>query len=79
MHQNENPIPEQQISNTKIKVLSQARAIKNKMKQLANEIEKITAVPAHSNGTEYVQPLTTRQQTWRDKFSDTVPDTFAPP
>jgi hypothetical protein len=48
------------------------------MKQLANEIEKVTAVHAHSNGTEYVQPLTTRQQTWRDEFPDTVPEAFAP-
>jgi hypothetical protein len=37
------------------------------MKQLANEIEKITDVHAHSNGTEYVKLLTTRQQSGHDK------------
>jgi hypothetical protein len=48
------------------------------MKQLANEIEKITDVPAHSNGTEYVKLLTTRHQSGHDKFPNTVPEAFAP-
>jgi hypothetical protein len=53
-------------------------AIRNEMWQLTKVSQKEKVVPALESQT-YVELLTTRQQTGRDKFSDTVPKAFAPP
>jgi hypothetical protein len=70
----------QQILDKKVKIPSPTvhQANRNEMWQLIenNQTEKV--VPAPESRTS-VEPLKTRQKTRRDKFSETVPKTFAPP
>jgi hypothetical protein len=70
----------QQILDKVVKNLFPAtlQAVKNEIRQLKenNQTEKV--VPAPECRTS-VKPLTTRQKTGRDKFSETIPKAFAPP
>jgi hypothetical protein len=65
----------QQTVDLKIKTLSSTvNAIRYEMWQPIGNGHTEIVVPSRTN----VEPLITKQQTWRDKFSDTVPKTFAP-
>ncbi|MDR1582971.1 MAG: hypothetical protein LBS55_06895 [Prevotellaceae bacterium] len=71
----------QQILDKKVKILSPAilHAIKNETRQKIENRQAEKVVPAPESRTS-VEPKTTGQQTTgRDKFSETVPRTFAPP
>jgi hypothetical protein len=68
----------QQIFDREIKISSSLQAIRNETWQLIENSQTEKVVPAPESRMN-VKPLTTTQQTWRDKFSETVPKAFAPP
>jgi hypothetical protein len=71
--------PAQQILNKEIKnPSSPVNAIRNEMRQLTEISQTKKVVPALESRTN-IEPLTTEQQTGREKFSDTAPKAFAPP
>ncbi|MDR0681672.1 MAG: hypothetical protein LBG15_07495 [Dysgonamonadaceae bacterium] len=71
----------QQILDKEVKILSPAilQAIKNDTRQMIENRKAEKNVPAPESRTSFETPTTRRQKTWRDKFSETVPKTFAPP
>jgi hypothetical protein len=69
----------QQILNKETKnPFSPVNAIRNEMRQLTEISQTKKVVPALESRTN-IEPLTTEQQTGREKFSDTAPKAFAPP
>ncbi|MDR1341611.1 MAG: hypothetical protein LBK58_16410 [Prevotellaceae bacterium] len=69
----------QQILNKETKnPSSPVSAIRNEMRQLTEISQTKKVVPALESQTN-IEPLTTEQQTWREKFSDIAPKAFAPP
>ncbi|MDR1584497.1 MAG: hypothetical protein LBS55_14800 [Prevotellaceae bacterium] len=70
----------QQILDKKVKILSPAilHAIKNETRQMIENRQAERSVPAPECRTSET-PKTRQQKTGRDKFSDAVPKTFAPP
>jgi hypothetical protein len=57
---------------------SPVNAIRNEMRQPTENSQTESSVPATESRTS-INPLTIRQQTGRDKFSEIVPKAFAPP
>jgi hypothetical protein len=57
---------------------SPVNAIKNEMRQPTENSQMERSVPATESRTSF-ETLTTKLQTWRDKFSEIVPKAFAPP
>ncbi|MDR0726023.1 MAG: hypothetical protein LBF59_08475 [Prevotellaceae bacterium] len=70
-----------QILDKEIKIFSPAtlQAIKNDTRQVIENRQSEKNVPAPESRTNLKTPTTGQQIPWRDKFSDTVPKTFAPP
>ncbi|MDR1583278.1 MAG: hypothetical protein LBS55_08490 [Prevotellaceae bacterium] len=70
----------QQILDKKVKnPSSTVNAIKNEMRQLIENSQTEKVVPATENRTSFETPTTGQKTTGRDKFSEIVPKTFAPP
>ncbi|MDR1583621.1 MAG: hypothetical protein LBS55_10275 [Prevotellaceae bacterium] len=71
----------QQIFETKVKILSPAtlNAVKNDTRQMIENRQAEKVVPAPESRTSSKTPKTRQQKTGRDKFSEIIPKTFAPP
>jgi hypothetical protein len=90
---NEIPTPKQQdrneealksaqhILDKKVNILSPAilHAIKNDTRQMIENRQAEKSVPAPESRTNHNTPTTRQQTPGRDKFSEIIPNTFAPP
>jgi hypothetical protein len=75
---NEEALKLAQILDKKVKKSSSVNAVRNEMRQSIENSQTKKTVPAPESRTS-INPLTTGQQTGRDKFSETLPKAFAPP
>ncbi|MDR1583624.1 MAG: hypothetical protein LBS55_10290 [Prevotellaceae bacterium] len=71
----------QQILDKKVKIPSPAilHAVKKDTRQLIENRQAEKVVPAPESRTSFETPTTGQKTTGRDKFSEIIPKTFAPP